>query len=341
MSNNSLNKNQLAELEEFHRESYDRRTADRIKAVILLGKGWTSSQVAEALLMDRGTIRKYFRDYTKGGLERLTRMEYQGSECYLTYDRLALLGKELDTEIYSSTAEIIEFITKSWDITYTERGINSLLHRLGFVYKKTKAVPGKADAEAQESFLEKYQELKETKAPDSPIFFADATHPQHNTQLAHAWVRKGKERQILSNTGRQRLNINGAIDIQSLSAVIQYEETVNAESAIRLFKALEEKCPGAEKIYVICDNARYYRAKMVSKFLETSRVEILFLPPYSPNLNLIERFWKFFKKKVLYNRYYEKFKQFKDACQSFFENLEEYQQQLRSLLTENFEIIRT
>ena len=98
--------------------------------------------------------------------------------------------------------------------------------------------------------------------------------------------------------------------------------------------------PAAKKITVILDNARYYRSKVVAEYLQNSRIELLFLPPYSPNLNLIERFWKFFKKQVLYNQYYETFSQFKSACEGFFDDLESYHKQLCSLLTENFEIIR-
>lgn len=65
----------------------------------------------------------------------------------------------------------------------------------------------------------------------------------------------------------------------------------------------------------------------------------MFLPPYAPNLNLIERFWKFFKKKILYNRYFETFDEFKVACEDFFANPASYRSELRSLLTEKFEII--
>ena len=92
-------------------------------------------------------------------------------------------------------------------------------------------------------------------------------------------------------------------------------------------------------IYVICDNARYYRSKAVQAYLKTSRIKLVFLPPYAPNLNLIERLWKFFKKQVLYNRYYETFAEFKAACEAFFSNPSQYEGQLRSLLTENFAVI--
>jgi len=63
------------------------------------------------------------------------------------------------------------------------------------------------------------------------------------------------------------------------------------------------------------------------------------LPPYSPNLNLIERLWRFFKRQVLYGKYYPAFKEFKTACEKFFAEIGSYAQELRSLLTENFQNI--
>ena len=169
--------------------------------------------------------------------------------------------------------------------------------------------------------------------------FMDATHPQHNPVISCGWIKRGKEHPIKSNTGRRRLNINGAIDVQRMSAQIRFDDTIDAISTIALFEQIERANPLAKRITIICDNARYYRSKAVSEYLENSRINILFLPPYSPNLNLIERFWKFFKRQVLYNCYYEAFNDYKNACQRFFRELDSYAAQLRSLLTENFEII--
>ena len=100
-----------------------------------------------------------------------------------------------------------------------------------------------------------------------------------------------------------KLHINGAIDVQNMSAEIRFDDTIDAISSITLFEQIERANPLAKRITIICDNARYYRSKAVAEYLENSRINILFLPPYSPNLNLIERFWKFFKRQVLYNRY--------------------------------------
>jgi transposase len=125
-----------------------------------------------------------------------------------------------------------------------------------------------------------------------------------------------------------------------MHAVIRYDETIDAESTIALFEQIEVAYPEAATITIFCENARYYSTKAVRAYLERSRIDLRLLPPYTPNLNLIERFWKFFKRQVLYNRYYATFAVYKAACKHFFADLDSHAQQLRSLLTENFEIIR-
>jgi transposase len=106
-----------------------------------------------------------------------------------------------------------------------------------------------------------------------------------------------------------------------------------------LFEQIEAAYPKAATITVFCDNARYYRSRAVREYLQTSRIKLVFLPPYAPNLNLIERLWKFFKKKTLYNRYFATFAEFKVACEDFFAHPARYHRELRSLLTENFQIV--
>jgi transposase len=133
--------------------------------------------------------------------------------------------------------------------------------------------------------------------------------------------------------------VNGAVNIDSLETVCRFYDTINGAAMIDLCKAIEERYPKAGTIHIICDNARYYRSKEARKFLETSRIKLVFLPPYAPNLNLIERYWRYFKKIVLYNHYYETFNDFKTACENFFSESEKHVDDLRSLLSENFQII--
>jgi len=100
----------------------------------------------------------------------------------------------------------------------------------------------------------------------------------------------------------------------------------------------EHLLPDADVIYIIVDNARYYHSRLLKEYAEGTKIKLIFLPPYSPNLNLIERYWKFFKKKILNNQYYETFEEFKPACKSFFRKRKKYLPELQTLLSENFHI---
>ena len=176
------------------------------------------------------------------------------------------------------------------------------------------------------------------KGENDPVYFADATHPQHNSVPSYGWIKKGKEKQLKANCGRQRLNINGAIDIETLEPVVGFYDTINAQATIDLFGKIQAKHPDADVIYIIIDNARYYRSKLLKQYVNGTKLKLVFLPPYSPNLNLIERYWKFFKKNVLNNHYYETFGEFKLACKSFFRKRKKYLPELQTLLAENFHI---
>ncbi len=183
-------------------------------------------------------------------------------------------------------------------MVYTVEGIRDLLRRLNFVFKKTKHLPGKGDVVQQKEFVEKYKEIKAGKGKEDKIYFADAVHPLHNSIVSQGWIKKGKEKAIKANTGRNRLNINGACNAAT-GEVITYDVCINAQSTIVLLGKLLRHQPKG-KVIVIADNARYYRCKLVTDYIQAnSRIQLFFLPPYSPNLNLIERLWKFYKKKIL------------------------------------------
>jgi transposase len=334
-----LTKQEIANLRAAHRAAANAREAYRLNAVILLGTGWTAAQVAAALLVDADTVREYFKRYKSGGIDALLRMSYVGSEALLSPEQLSELDTHLRHHLYQSAEAVARWVKERWGVEYTVSGMTAVLRRLGYVYKKPKIVPGKADAEAQRAFLAEQEKLNENKGAEHPVYYVDAVHPQHNPVLGYGWIKRGAVFPIPSNTGRRRLNINGAIEIAGLTGEFRFDPVIDATSAIALFKQIEDANPTAEVITIYCDNARYYRAKVVSEYLAESRIRVIFLPPYSPNLNLIERLWKFFKKQVLYNHYYEHFGQFERACRKFFEEIGSYAQQLRSLLTCNFEII--
>ncbi|KKR81307.1 MAG: putative orf [Candidatus Daviesbacteria bacterium GW2011_GWA1_41_61] len=167
------------------------------------------------------------------------------------------------------------------------------------------------------------------------------THPQHNTRPSYGWILKGTDKLIKSNTGRDRLNLNGALNAKTHDVIIREDLRINSTSTINLLDQLLEKHPTG-RIYLIWDNARYYYSRQVQNYLRYHpRLIPKFLPPYSPNLNLIERLWRLFHQKVTYNQYYDTFPKFKESCLNFFENIYLYQKEMSTLLTDSFQLIST
>jgi transposase len=335
---NFLTEKQILELIMQHRHT-DRKTADKIKAILMVDKGYSFEEIAQVLLVDDSTIRRWLQVYRDKGFDGLARCLYQGSEGNLTQEQRESLSKHLEDKVYLTAKEVSNYVQARYGVSFTPKGMTNLLHRLGFTYRKPKHVPGKADAGAQEAFLEKYQEIKENKAPEDRIWFVDGVHPLHNSQPAYGWLKKGFDYTLASNTGRQRININGAYNLEEHKVVIEESGCINAQSTIKLFvKILKAQPQGI--IHLVLDNARYYRSRLVQEFLmDHPRIHLQFLPPYSPNLNVIERLWHFFKKKTLYNKYYEHFAHFRRSCLEFFKNIRIYHKELCSLMTDNFQVI--
>jgi transposase len=327
-----LSKEQEAELlRELRLEKY-RRYADRIRVILLLDSGETYKNIAKFLFLDEGTIAHYRKRYVEGGIEELINDEHKGSTSRLSLENQKELELHLMEKIYLCTKDICDYVQKTYHVEYGISGMTALLKRMGFSYKKPKKVPGKANKEAQEKFIQQYLVLKN----QGKVYFGDAVHPQHNPVLGYGWMKKGIEVEIFSNSGRNHLNINGAIDIGGRDVLTRFCETVNSSAMCDLLSAIREKNSSVQRIFFILDNARYNHAKEVKLLAQQLKIELVYLPPYSPNLNPIERFWKFFKKKVLYNQYYEKFDEFESSCVNFFKGIAQYGPELSSLITDNF-----
>ena len=137
----------------------------------------------------------------------------------------------------------------------------------------------------------------------SKLYFVDGVHSTHNVVSTRVWTRKREKRKIKSNSGRQRLNINGAMNGNNPIEIIYCEDKrINSETTISFFEQILSVNEAKKKIYLVCDNARYCKSKIVQHYLEENRkLRILYLPLYSPNLNLIERLWRLMRKEKIIN----------------------------------------
>jgi transposase len=173
--------------------------------------------------------------------------------------------------------------------------------------------PAKADPEAQSAYLEHVMEprLAEAQAGQRAVFFVDAAHFVLAPFLGFLWSLTRLF--IQAPAGRQRFNVLGALNAITHELILVTNDTyITSEQVCRLLHQVAALNLGVP-ITLFLDNARYQKCALVISTALSLDIELCFLPAYSPNLNLIERLWKFVKKQCLYSHYYADFISFKSA----------------------------
>lgn len=334
----SLQGKELQKLKARHLVAKKRTEADKIKAVYLLGFGWSVSRVCEALLLSEGTVRNYFNRYKQQGLSGLLKGNQKGRDSYLTDEEKQALSSHLEETTYCNVNAVISYVVQEFEVVYQASGMRRLLKELEFVYKKPEKIPYRVDLAAQKAFVASYVRLKNQLNQGDSLYFMDATHPEHTSVPSHGWIKRGTKKVLKSNPRPYRLNINGAINIDTLNIVIRFEESINKETTKDFLETLRAH-QSKGRIYLVCDNAGYYQSPEVQALAKAMAIELVYLPAYSPNLNLIERLWKFYKKRVLYNKYYSTFSEMVQASRKFFESIGQYHNELKTLMTEKFQTL--
>ena len=207
-------------------------------------------------------------------------------------------------------------------------------------------IPGKVPpVHVQQEFAEVLYQLHDIALSNDKevLLFADPVHQIHNNENGYCWQLKGKDntKTVLSNTGRRRLNIIGAINPVTLEPTIVLTEENCCSEVIEVFlEEIKKQYKDATTICLVLDNARYQRSYEVRAKAKELNIDLLFLPPYCPNLNLIERLWKHFKKAVMKNEYYKTFQEFEDTIYNFFKNFDNQKEILKTTLKFKFGIIK-
>ncbi|WP_110410653.1 IS630 family transposase [Vibrio rumoiensis] len=333
-----LSNQKKKQLERMHDSSRDRRVCDRIKAVLLASEGWSVSMISQALRIHQTTVTRHINDYLQS--EKL-KPENGGSQSKLNADETMALIEHLAENTYFHTHQIVEYVQNQFQVTYTVAGMNKWLHHNGFSYKQPKGVPHKLNPEAQEAFIQHYQELKQL---NEPILFMDAVHPSQATKITYGWIRKGEDKVIETTGSRTRLNFVGALNLTDISTTVtESYETIDSESIARFFwKLKKDHYPLEQKIHVILDGAGYHRSQLVKDFARMLNIELHYLPPYSPNLNPIERLWKVMHEHARNNVYFPTKASFKDAINLFFDvTLPKVAGSLTTRINDNFQVLKS
>ena len=218
----------------------------------------------------------------------------------------------------------------------------ALLHRLGFDYHKPEVIPRKLDVDKQKTFIAGYEILLNWLPDSENVVFIDAVHPTHAARPAGCWAPKAEKLAVEQTSGRQRINIHGAIDLETGQTRMIEAITVDAASTIRVLESIELAWPLMVLIHVYLDNARYHHARLVRDWLARPgcRIKLHFIPAYCPHLNPIERLWGVMHRNVTHNKTYARCAEFADATLGFLrEKVPRNWSLFRSAITDNFRVI--
>ena len=314
------------------------RVQQKIEALLLKSHGLPHQKICEILDISKNTLIGYLRQYQAGGLEKLKELHFRQPKSALE-DHQETLENYFREHPVASVKEAMDIIEKKTGIRRSENRVRAFMKRTGLKRRKVGMIPAKADVDEQKVFFEEKlnPRLEEAKKGARAVFFVDAAHFVLCPFLGFLWsfVRIF----IKAPTGRSRFNVLGALNAITHELIMVCNDTyINANSVCELMRKLANQSIGLP-ITLILDNARYQKCLLVQELALSLNIELLYLPTYSPNLNLIERLWKFVKKKCLWSKYYENFKDFKEAITACLNQTHTtYKDELKSLLNPKFQL---
>src|SRR3954452_22842148 len=337
-----LTPQQRKDISERRRHAPDRRIYQRLSAVLQSDDGRTREEIAQLTGASNRQVGQWFRIFRNKGLDQLCTLHYQGDPGRLGPAQVGQLKQEIAKGVFHNAEQIRNWIEANFGVSYSATGVKDLLRRIGASFHKVSGFFWKADVEEQKKFVRKHRRHKRQAGPGTRRYFVDACHPVWGVGLLYScWLPTGQRLYVGVGNGRKRLNILGAYcpDDHDYVDLRLTKENITGEQFVRLLEAMRARHPDTEKFILYLDNARYYSKPCVKEWLARHRqFRLVPLPAYSPNLNLIERLWKFLRKKAL-NRWHETFEEMQAAVAEVLDRLGDYRDELATLMTERFAIV--
>jgi transposase len=315
----------------------------RMEVLWLKYHGETHGRIARLAGVSRTTVQRYLTAFLAGGLDEVRRCRWHGQHSTLE-DHRASLDDHFRQHPPRSVRQAQEVIRQRTGIVRGQTQVRRFLHRLGLKPRKVAAVPippkvtPEDHARTQRQFLDEKLEpvLAEARAGRRDVYFVDASHFVFATFLGWLWC--AARWFVRAASGRKRYNVLGALHAVSHQLLrVTNHSYINAESVCALLRTIAQAGVG-RPITLVLDNARYQKCALVKNLACALGIELLYLPSYSPNLNLIERVWRFVKKECLraaYHPTYEAFTAAIDKCLSELDTT--HKKDMDSFLTHNFQ----
>ena len=283
------------------------------------------------------TLRTYCEQYQNGGVEKLKEINFNQPKSELESHKMTI-RQYLEVNPPANINQAAQQIENLTGIKRSPSQIRKFLKSIGMRCLKVGAIPAKADPMVQEEYKRDKLEprLEEARQGKRAVFFVDAAHFVMGAFLGMIWC--FQRLFIKSPSGRKRFNVLGALNAITHEIILVTNDSyITATQVCELLQKLADRGLSIP-ITLVLDNARYQKCRVVQDLAKLLEIELLYLPTYSPNLNLIERLWKFVKKKCLYGKYYEDFTQFSSAISGCLTDAHlQHKKELDSLLTLRFQ----
>ncbi len=332
----------LAHLRYHHPEP---RVQRKLEVLWLKSHGLTHDRIAAYADASLRTVQRYLDEYQQGGLQRLCRRQEHPSRAALVEHEVSL-EEHFETHPVRSARQARAVIEQRTGI---RRGLTQVRHflkdRLGFRWRQTCAIPVppkktiKEHAADQAAFLKDELEprLEQARQGRRQVYFVDAAHFVFAPFLGCLWC--ATRLFMRAASGRKRHNVLGAFDAVAHRLIrVTNDGYINAESVCSLLRAVAGSAVGLP-ITLVLDNARYQKCAIVQELAATLKIDLLYLPSYSPNLNLIERLWRFVRVESLNSTYHEKFEDFRAAIDGCLDGLGTvHKGEMETLMTHRFQL---
>lgn len=310
----------------------------RIHAVYIKAITEMSNTMIGVLVdLHRDSVDDWIMRYEQGGFEALCQFNYGTNKSALENHSESLL-QSFTQQPPMTANEAKARIEEQTGISRSPSQVRAFMKRHKMRYLQTGHIPAKADTEKQKEWVKTKLDpaIKEAQEGKCQLLFMDAAHFILQPFICALWC--VARLFIKASAGRNRINVLGAVNAITKEIITLSNTTyITAETIIDFLKKLREHY-GDIPLKIVLDNARYQHCNLVEAVAKQLNIDLLFLPSYSPNLNIIERLWKFTKKKVLYAKYYESPIKFHTAINGFFQTVnQKYTVDLKSLLTLKFQ----
>ena len=302
---------------------------NRYDVVLLYMEGYSRKKISEILHIPLRTVSYHILSYEKGGMESLLIIKQPGAQKKLTdkqeTELLSVISTQTPEEVGLgvfanwTAALACAFVKQKFGISYSSRGMLNLFERLGLSYTRPTYTLDKADPKKQEQFRKTFETLKKLLEGDiTTILFEDESMSRDYQAIMKTWFPKGKQRIIPTYGKHEGVKLVGFLDYETGHVYVEEHKKYDAEVFLQFLKNVLSQYPNGKTV-IILDNARIHHAKILKEFLEENKdcLELVYLPPYSPNLNKIEELWGWLKDSVINNVFFHSREEIQKAVQKF------------------------